>query len=621
MRRAVVLACLTLGADLLHAGEQPIAVEVDLSRAPLRVFHARLSIPARPGPLTLLYPKWLPGEHGPTGPIADLAGLEVSAGGIPVAWRRDPTDLYAFHVEVPAGANVLEVELDFLSPASSEGFTSGASASAKLAVLSWNQVVLYPEDGHAGELVYAARLRLPAGWGFGTALPLQARSGAELVFDPVTLVTLVDSPVLAGEYMRDVGLTPPGGVPHLMHVAADSRAALEFEPGLEAAYAKLVAEALALFGGHPYRRYDFLVTLSDQTARFGLEHHESSDNRSWERALVDPDRRRLMAGLLPHELVHAWNGKYRRPATLTNDDFARPIDSSLLWVYEGLTTYLGDVLTARSGLWSAEEYRDNLALDAAAMERRTGRRWRPLADTAVAAQILFGSRADGANWRRDVDFYAEGALIWLEADVLIRQATAGRRSLDDFCRSFFHGKSGPPEVRPYVLSDVIAALDGVARHDWAGFFAGRLDHPVAAAPLGGIAAAGWRLDYDTTPSPLLESTATVRKTTDASHSIGLVLDENGRVVDNVPGLPAERAGVGPGMRVVAVNGRKYSSKVLRSAIRATAAGQPLELLVENAEYFATHALDYSGGDRFARLVRDEARPDLLSRIIAPRSGS
>jgi predicted metalloprotease with PDZ domain len=325
-----------------------------------------------------------------------------------------------------------------------------------------------------------------------------------------------------------------------------------------------------------------------------------------------------MAGLLPHELVHAWNGKYRRPATLTDADYARPIDSSLLWVYEGLTTYLGDVLTVRSGLWTEEEYRESLALDTAAMEHRAGRAWRPLADTAVAAQALFDARGDGANWRRDVDFYAEGALIWLDADVTIRRATGGRRTLDDFCQRFFGGTRGGPEVRPYGLDDVVAALDEVARHDWRRFFEERIERPAPQPPTGGITASGWKLVYTDEPPEMLESIERVDDVTDVQHSIGLLLDDEGRVRDTVPGLAADRAGVGPGMRLVAVNGRVFDTDVLREALRATRQGVAIELLVENAGRIGSHTLDYRGGERYLQLVRDESLPDLLSRILEPR---
>ncbi|HKQ61807.1 MAG TPA: hypothetical protein VJS92_10970 [Candidatus Polarisedimenticolaceae bacterium] len=617
-----VATCVLAAGAAWAAPPSPITIEVDAGDAAQRVFHARLKVPVAPGPLVLAYPKWLPGEHGPTGPITDLAGLKLSAGGKAVRWTRDPEEMYAFHCEVPAGASTLDVALDFISPAASEGFSSGASASARLAVLSWNQVLLYPAGARSDDLTYVASLRLPEGWKFGTALPIERRGGEDVSFKPASLTTLVDSPVLMGQYFRDVDLSPGGPVAHTLHVAADGAAALELTPALETAYRKLVAEANALFGAHHYRDYHFLLTLSDHTAHFGLEHHESSDNRTYERAFIDEDRRRGFSGLLSHEMVHSWNGKYRRPAGLATPDFSEPMHGALLWVYEGLTTYLGNVLAARSGLRTPEEALESLALDAAEMERNVGRTWRPLADTAVAAQLLYAARDDGAHWRRGVDFYPEGALIWLEADVMIRQQTKGQRSLDDFCRRFHGGASGPPAVSPYTLSDVVAALDAVAPYDWKRFLEERLNSLDERPPLGGIAGAGWKLVYTEEIPAMQRSREEVRDTIDVSHSIGIELDKDGRIEDTVPGMAAAKAGIAPGMKLVAVNGRKWTRKVLREAIRATRGGAaPLELLVENADYYRSYRLDYRDGERYPHLVRDTARPDLLSAIHAPLTGA
>ena len=608
----------TLALAPAWAAPQPIALAVDARDAPRRILHARLKIPVAPGPLVLAYPEWLPGEHGPTGPIVDLAGLELSAAGKAVAWKRDPVDMYAFKCEVPPGASSLDVELDFLTPATPAGFTSGASASARLAVLSWNQLLLYPAAAKTADITYAATLRLPAAWKFGTALEVERQAGQDVTFEPTSLATLVDSPVLMGAYFRDLDLSPGGPVAHTLHIAADSEAALALSPELEASYRRLVVEANALFGARHYQAYHFLLTLSDYTAHFGLEHHESSDNRSFERALIDEDRRRLMAGLLPHEMVHSWNGKYRRPTGLATDRFSQPMQGDLLWVYEGLTTYLGNVLAARSGLRTGEEFLDGLALDAALLERRAGRTWRPLADTVVAAQLLYGARDQGQNWRRGVDFYPEGGLIWLEADVIIRRESAGQRSLDDFCRRFFGGASTPPAVVPYTFDDVVAALNDVAAHDWRRFLEDRLSSLDPHPPTGGIVDGGFKLVYTDEMPKSLKSREEVEETTDVTHSIGLLLDKEGRVVDVVPGLAAAKAGIAPGMRLVAVNGRKWSKQVLREALHATPARrEPLELLCENAEYFESYRLDYHDGERYPHLVPEPSRPDLLQAIARP----
>ena len=614
----LVLALLVPAAGLAANTPAPIRLTVDATEAPRRIFHARLVFPASPGPLTLLYPKWIPGEHGPTGPIADLAGLKLSAAGKPIPWRRDDVDMYAFLVDVPAGASTVEAELDFLSPPVTEGFSSGASATAQLAVLSWNQLLLYPAGLPAEELTYAATVRLPAGWKFGTALPVATQSGGTVEFEPVTLTRLVDSPLLAGAYFRKIPLSPGGTPEHHINIAADSEAALEITPDYLSSVKRLVAETGALFGARHYQHYDFLLTLSDHVARFGLEHHESSDNRSFERSLVDEDKRRLVSGLLPHEFVHSWCGKHRRPAGLATPDFQQPMKGELLWVYEGLTTYLGDVLTGRSGFWSPELCRENLALDAAAMEHRVGRTWRPLADTAIAAQRLYEARKDWANWRRGTDFYPESALIWLEADVTIRKKTHGTRSLDDFCRRFFGGEGGAPTVIPYGFDDVVRTMNEVVPHDWRTFFRSRLDAIGPAAPLGGIEEAGWRLSYTDVLPVLLKSTEEVRKIVDLSSSLGIVLKEDGTIDDVVPGLPAATAGLAPGMKLIAVGGRKWSKEIVRSAITAAkTAATPLDLLFENGEFYKSYSVDYHGGERYPQLERDSTRPDLLTGILGP----
>lgn len=596
---------------------RPVLLDVDAREAARKIVHARLRLPAAPGPLTLVYPKWLPGEHGPTGPIADLAGLVFTAGGKTLPWRRDAVDMFAFHLDVPAGADTVEVALDYISPVESAGFSSGASATLWLSMVSWNQVLLFPKGANGDAVTYTASLRLPAGWKYGTALPVASETAEGVEFTPVSLTTLVDSPVLIGAHLRTFALGTDAPA-HRVQAAADSEAALAAGPALIANWKNLVAETGALFGARHYRSYSFLLTLSDHTAHFGLEHHESSDDRVAERSLVDEDARRTAAGLLPHEMTHSWNGKYRRPSGLAPGSFESPMQGELLWVYEGLTEYLGQVLTARSGLLTPEEYRESLALTAAGMDHQRGRKWRPLLDTTIAAQVLYEAREDGGAWRRGVDFYDEGELLWLEADTIIRRETKGARSLDDFCRLFHGGTSGPPQVLPYAFDDVVAALQKIAPYDWRGFWRSRLESPTTGAPLGGVTAAGWSLVYTDTVPQMLRSREAVRKAVDVRYSIGLVVDEAGRIADVVPASPADRAGMSAGAKLVAVNGRRWSGPGLRQAIRETKTGpHPIELLVENGEFFTTHRLEYEGGERYPRLEPVAGAPDVLSSIIKP----
>lgn len=612
----LTVLCLLIGTAL--ASGPTVSLVVDATEAPRKILHARLRIPASGRTLTLYYPKWMPGEHAPTGPINDLTGLKFSAGGQTLKWRRDLKDGWTIHVEVPAGQNEVQADLDYVEPATrEEGFSSGSSATDKLIIVSWNQVLLYPEGFKADDLTFAASLRLPEGWKYATPLPMGTANGVDLHFAPATLTTLIDSPVLAGEYLKVVPLaTSP--VTEL-DVAADSASALDVPQEVWDKYKNLVAQAAALFGAQHYRDYHFLYTLSDHVAHFGLEHHEADDSRVGERGLVDETERKLVAGLLPHEYVHSWNGKYRRPVGLATPDYQTVMQTDLLWVYEGLTTYLGNVLTARSGLWTPEQYRDALADTAAALDHLPGRTWRNLQDTADAAPELYFAPGAWYSWRRGVDFYDEDDLNWLWADVIIRQQSGGKKTLADFCHVFHGGKSGPPEVRPYNFDDVVNTLNGVVAYDWRGFWTERLTNHGPGAPLGGIEGSGWKLVYDETPTDMFKSGERVGGEISELYTLGLRIREDGGIRDTVEGMIAAKAGIGPGMRVIAVNGRKFSADGLHDAIKAAkTSSDPIELIIENTDYIKAYKLDYHGGERYPHLVRDESKPDLLSEIIKPK---
>jgi len=617
-----VLLLVALVSALMAAGAPApqITLSVDATDAPRKIFHVRMTIPAKPGSLTLYYPKWIPGEHGPTGPIQDVAGLKFTAGGKTLTWRRDLLDGWTFHVEVPAGASSIEASLDFISPAGSEGiYTGGATATDKMAVINWNDVLLYPEGWPSDDLTYTASLRLPADWKFGTSLAVTSQSGGEIKFVPVSLTMLVDGPVITGEYLKVVPLNPGQTPPVEMDIAADSAAALDAPAEVWEHYKNLVKQTDALFGAQHYRDYHFLYSLSDHVAHFGLEHHESNDSRLGERALVDPTKRLLGAGLLSHEFVHSWNGKYRRPADLATPDYEKPMQTDLLWVYEGLTEYLGEILTGRMGERTPEEFRDALANTAAELDHTPGRAWRNLQDTADGVPAMQGAPRQWESWRRALDYYDEDELNWLWADTIIRQQTHGRKSLDDFCRIFHGPPSGPPQVKTYTFDDIVNTLNQVAPYDWRGFWTERLTNHGPGAPLGGVEGSGWKLVYDDTRSPLVQAEEGDRGAVNAAYSIGLWLKSDGMVTDTVEGMPAAQAGIGPGMKVVAVNGRKFSKDVLGDALQVGKnSNTALELLVENTEYYKTYKLDYHGGEKFPHLVRDEGKPDVLSEIIKPR---
>ncbi len=614
--KILAAVCLLVACVGSAAAATPnVTISVDATAAPRKIFHATLKIPATPGDLTLYYPKWIPGEHAPDGPVVDLAGLFFKANGQTLKWRRDLLDGFTIHVEVPQGVNEVQADLDFLSPATFEGgFSAGSSATAKLAVISWNQVLLYPKGYKSDDINYTASLKIPDGWKFGTPLPIASQSGNEIHFAPASLTTLVDSPVITGEFLKVVPLAQDP--PTEMDIAADSAAALEPPQEVWDHYKSLVEQAQKLFGAHHYRDYHFLYTLSDHVAHFGLEHHESDDSRVDERALVDDTSRKLSAGLLPHEYAHSWNGKYRRPADLATPDYQQPMQDDLLWVYEGLTNYLGFVLTARSGLLSPNQDRDDLALTASQLDHLPGRQWRNLQDTADAAPQLYFTPQAWYSWRRGTDFYNEDTLNWLWVDVIIRQQSKGKKSIDDFCHLFHGAPSTGPALKTYTFDDVVNALNQIVSYDWRGFWTERLTNHGPGAPLGGIEGSGWKLIYDENPSEMLSSSAGMYHFVPAGFSIGLNLRDDGGIADTIEGESAARAGIGPGMKVVAVNGRRFTPDILRDATKAAKnSTTPIELLVENADYYKTYNLDYHGGEMYPHLVRDESRPDLLSDIL------
>ena len=620
MRRRLFAVLCLWSAALSARAAGSILLDVDLRDAPRQLFHVRETLPVKPGPLTLYYPKWIPGEHSPSGPLENLAGLRFTAGGAPLAWRRDPVDMFALHLTVPAGASQLEVSFDFLSPVAGGEFGQSASTTPELVDLEWNQVLLYPAGAPSKDIVFEAGVKLPAGWKYATALEDAAPAGSR--FKPVSLAELVDSPLIAGRYFSRFDLTPGAKVPVRLDVVADTPEALAAKPDEITHMQSLVTQAYALFGAHHYDHYDFLLTLSENTGHFGLEHHQSSDNRSWLAYFTDPASQTVAAHLLPHEYVHSWNGKFRRPADLWTPDFnTRPMQDDLLWVYEGLTEYYGDVLTARSGLLTAQQYRDSLAISAAFMDHRPGRRWRPLQDTADAAQMLYYAPREWQTWRRVQDFYAEGELIWLDVDTKIRELSGGKKSLDDFARAFYGMDDGSYVTRTYTFDDVVAALKQVQDYDWGAFLKTRLDSTREGAPLDGLARGGYRLAYVETPTDLFKANEKVRKSMNYLFSIGLMFGKGGVVQDVLWDSAAFKAGIAPGMMLVAVNGRAYDADpdMLKDAITAAKTSKaPIKLLMRNQDQYFDFNVDYHGGLKYPVLERVSTAPARLDDIVAAR---
>ena len=624
LRKFVVVLSLALVAVIaptaLRAQAAPgtIRLAVDARQAPQKILHSHMQFPVQAGPLTLYYPEWIPGEHMPDGPIIQVAGLKFSGGGKTIPWRRDLVEMFSIHLDIPQGVTSLDADLDFLLSAPATGFSAGASATAALDLLSWNTVLLYPKGSRASDILFAPSLKIPSGWKYGTALRGAKENGDTIEFDAVPLTTLVDSPVLSGRYFRAIQLTPGQQPSHEMDIAADSAAALAMPPDQEMHFHQLVLETGALFGARHYRDYHFLVTLSDDVAHFGLEHHESSDDRVSERSLIDEPLRLAFSGLLPHEFVHSWNGKYRRPAGLATPTYQVPMQDDLLWVYEGLTEYLGDVLTARSGLETPEQWREAMAYQVAIYTHRPGRDWRPLQDTADAAPFLYDSTGDWSNWRRGTDFYEEGELLWMAVDGTLRRLTKDQKSMNDFCRIFHGGSSGQPELKTYTFEDVVATLNGLAPYDWAGYLRTHLDGVSTKTPIEAIENNGWKLVYNEEPNELEANTDAITGRLDLSFSIGLTVNDEGTVGDVTHGGPAYEAGIGPAMKIAGVNGRQFSPDGLKEAIdSAKDSAASIQLLVANGAQFQTVTLNYHGGLVYPHLERDKGHADYLGEIIQP----
>ncbi len=605
----VFLAFTLLVSTSTALSAENIFVTVDARRTQQKLLHTRLLMPVKPGPLTLYYPKWIPGEHGPDGPVANLTGLKFEGGGRTIPWKRDLLDVFTFHVVVPEGVSELIANYDFIEP-------DGNSATDKLMVLEWNDVLLYPAGTRAEQLSYEAKLLMPDGWKFGTSLPVQNQSSNQVTFKPISLDLLVDSPVISGEFYRVIDLTPPGeAIHHEIDLVADSEAALNMSTDNQKQMTNLVAESGKLFGARHYRDYHFLLALSDHVAHFGLEHHESNDSRLPERTLLLPSAGMSLGGLLAHEFVHSWNGKFRRPDDLTVPYYEEPMKTDLLWGYEGLTDYLGPLLAARSGLWTPDQYHEYLASIAAMLgPGRPGRTWRPLLDTASGEPIP-GFARGWLNWRRGTDYYDEGDLLWLEVATIIHRESQNKKSIDDFCQTFHGGANHGPEVKTYTFEELVDSLNAIAPFDWATFFHQRLDSTSAEAPTGGIENGGWKVVFNSDRSKLEGR----RGNPGDVYSIGLQLGSDGTVSDAIVGSPAFEAGISSGMKVMGVNGRVFTQDLLEDAIKASRdSSQPISLLVLVDDYFRTFSVNYHGGPRYPHLERDGDRPDYLDDLIKAR---
>jgi predicted metalloprotease with PDZ domain len=612
--------------DRSYPGE--LRLSVDARDVEHRVFHVHETLTGLEADTILLYPKWLPGTHAPEGPLDRVAGLKISLSGqghaLPVTWTRDTVDTYAFRLHLPKGARAIDIDFDYLSPTSHK--VGDVEVSRDLLMLEWNEVVLYPAGYFVRQIPVTPSITLPPGWQYATALQSASSRGAgQYEFERTTLETLVDSPLYAGRHAARFDLNEGGDVPVRLNLFADRPESLAANPEALPAYRSLVQQAFRLFGSHHFAHYDFLFSLSDQIQEAGLEHHQSSENGSDPESLTKWDATAWTRDLLPHEFTHSWNGKFRRPADLWTPNYNVPMQDSLLWVYEGQTQYWGQVLAARSGLWSLQQALDELAYTAAGYQSQAGRAWRPLQDTTNDEIINPRRPQSWRDWQRFEDYYEEGQLIWLEVDTLIREQTHEQRSLDDFARAFFGIDNGSLTTVTYTFDDVVRALNGVSAYDWAGLLRQRLDSVGGPAPLEGLRRGGYRLVYTDTPSAILSAEEEQRRRVDLMFSIGILLDDSEKgepaTVSRVLWeSPAFKAGLIEGAQILAINGIAYDSDVLKDAIRAAASPSagPIELIARFGDRYSVVRVDYHGGLRYPHLERDTSVPARLDRILEPR---
>jgi predicted metalloprotease with PDZ domain len=591
-----------------------MTLEVDATDTERAIFHVRQSIPVEPGKrLTLLYPQWLPGKHGPRGALAELAGLKFSANGQPVAWERDPTQVYAFHLDIPEGAKTLEASYQFLSPVrDSEG---RIVVTPEMLNIQWEQVSLYPAGHFTRQIRIKPSIVLPEGWTGVAALDGAQVSGNRIDYAETDYETFIDSPLFAGKHYRKWDL----GNKVTLNVWADAAKFLEAKPEQIAAHKALVDEAILLFGSKHFDRYEFLLALTEKMGGIGLEHHRSSENSRETDYFLEWADNGSERGLLPHELTHSWNGKFRRPAAMWTPNYSTPMRDNLLWVYEGQTSYWDLVLAGRSGMQSPEMLLGEVAKHAGYYSEQAGREWRSVEDTTHDPIFAARKAKPNSSWARPEDYYNEGALVWLDADMTIRQLSKGKRSLDDFARNFFGIRDGDWGVATYDFDTIVAELNKVQPYDWAKFLDERMRQPGQPAPLAGIEKGGYRLVWKEEPNIFDKERMKEGSNFDLTHSLGLVLDKEAKVATVMWNSPAFKAGIVNGAKVIAVNGIAYSKDGLTDAIKTAKDGKtPITLIVQRGDRFETLGIPYAGGLRYPHLERVGTGMTAIDRLLVAR---
>jgi predicted metalloprotease with PDZ domain len=595
-----------------------IRLKVDATDLAHAIMTVHETVPvAGAGPMVLQLPRWLPGNHSPSGSIDKIAGLIITAGGNRVEWKRDPVDVFAFHVDVPAGATALELEFQFLSPVSTK--EGRVVMTPEMLNIEWDNVALYPAGYFSRDIQIQPTVTLPEGWTPATALETDNVSGSVVAYKTTTFNTLVDSPLIAGKYFEKFDLDPGGPAQVTLDVIADRPSELVTKSAQIDAHKALVQQAYKLFGSHHYGHYDFLFSLSDRMGGAGLEHHQSSEDGTSPKYFTDWDMSPAGRDLLAHEYTHSWNGKFRRPADLWTPNFNVPMRDSLLWVYEGQTQYWGYVLAARSGLLSKQDALDAIALTAAQYDVRVGRSWKALEDTTNDPIVSQRRPLSWLSWQRSEDYYSEGQLIWLDADTLIREKTGGKKSLDDFAKAFFGVDNGSFVTHPYTFDDIVAGLNGVVAYDWAGFLHQRLEGHGPGAPLDGVARGGYKLVYTDTPTTYLKSAEKSRKVNNQMFGIGFTVGKDATLAEVQWDSAAFKAGLTEGVTIVAINGQAYDDDYLKEVIKAAKTSpEPIELLVKAKDEYRTVRVDYHDGLRYPRFVRVDGTPARLDEILAAR---
>lgn len=607
-----------LARDVAYPGT--IELEVDATDIARSILKVREVIPvAQAGRLTMQIPKWLPGHHGPDGEIDKIADVSFRANGRPLAWKRDPYEVNAYNVDVPAGVSAVELRFSFLSAINSR--QGRVVVTPDMVNVQWEAVSMYPAGYYTRRIPVVASLILPAGWKAATALRPTADAPAtgpnRITYGVIDYENLVDSPVLAGRYFRKDDL----GHNVTLNSIADDPKELKIPADVLAKHRKMVDQAIKTFGVRHFDHYDFLNAISEKLGGIGLEHHRSTEISTDLGAFTDYANHPGDRNVFPHEFVHSWDGKFRRPAGQNVPDFRTPLNNDLLWVYEGQTQFWGWVLEARGGMSSKQHVLDVLATYAAGQDLARGRDWRPLVDTTYDPIIQNRRPAPWGSFQRNENYYVEGLLIWLEADAVIRRGTGNKRGMDDFARIFFGGRDGDWGNNPYTRDEVIATLARVYPHDWAGFLRDRVDAVAPRAPLAGITLSGYELRYTDTPTDTAKAFAKGGTgSADFNYSLGISPDKEGKLGSILWGSPAFSASLRTGDQILAVGERAYSEEALKDAITAAAKdnGLPIRLTVKRDTVVKVYTLPYRGGLRYPRLVKVGKGDGPLDLLLKPR---